>query len=183
MAEWSTLARPYAKAAFDHALEQRAHSADALATWSKQLALAAAVAGTGKMVQVIESPALTVEQQAQTLIDLCGEELSEKVRNFLHVLAGNKRLRLLPEISAQFEQLKANQEKSVNVEVASAFALGGDLADRLAQALRAKLQREVTINTVVDKSLLGGVVVRAGDVVIDGSVRGRLAKLAKAMNS
>lgn len=178
MAEWSTLARPYAKAAFDYAL-----GAGALDAWSQQLALVAAVAGTDKMVQVIESPALTVEQQAQTLVGLCGEELSEKVRNFVRVLADNKRLPLLPEIAAQFEQLKANQEKSVNVEVTSAFALGGDLADRLAQALRAKLQREVTIDSVVDRSLLGGVVVRAGDVVIDGSVRGRLAKLAKAMNS
>lgn len=183
MAEWSTLARPYAKAAFDYALEQRAVEADALAQWSQQLSLAAAVASSDKMTQVIESPAITAAQQAQTLIQLCGDELSEKVRNFLRVLADNKRLLLLPEIYAQFEQLKANQEKSVHVDVTSAFALGGDLADRLAQALRAKLQREVTIDTAVDKSLLGGVVVRAGDVVIDGSVRGRLAKLAKAMNS
>ena len=78
---------------------------------------------------------------------------------------------------------QAQQEKSVNVEVASAFPLPDALADKLAQALRGKLQREVSINTVVDQSLLGGVVVRAGDVVIDGSVRGRLAKLARAMNS
>ena len=178
MAEWSTLARPYAKAAFDYARE----SSD-LAGWSKQLALLAAVAGTDKMVQVIASPELTAEQQAAKLVQLCGDELSDKTRNFVRVLADNKRLRLLPEISALFDQFKANQERSVDVEVASAFDLEGDIADRLAQALRGKLQRDVTIKTVVDKSLLGGVVIRAGDVVIDGSVRGRLAKLAKAMNS
>ena len=116
-------------------------------------------------------------------IELIGDELSAPVGNFVRVLADNKRLPLLAEIAAQFEQLKAQQEKSVNVEVASAFPLPDALADKLAQALRGKLQREVSINTVVDQSLLGGVVVRAGDVVIDGSVRGRLAKLARAMNS
>jgi F-type H+-transporting ATPase subunit delta len=178
MAEWSTLARPYAKAAFDYA-----RSADALAAWSQQLALAAALVGNDKLLQVIESPSVTVARQAQILVELCGDELSDKVRNFLRVVAENKRLKLLPEISAQFEQFKAAQEQSVHVEVASAFALGGELEQQLAQALRGKLQRDVTIATVVDKSLLGGVVVRAGDVVIDGSVRGRLAKLAKAMTS
>lgn len=178
MAEWSTLARPYAKAAFDYARER-----NDLGGWSKQLALLAAIVGTDKMVQVIASPAQTAERQAALLVQLCGDELSDKLRNFVRVLADNKRLPLLPEISALFDQFKANQERSVDVEVATAFELDRDTADRLAQALRGKLQRDVTINTVVDKSLLGGVVVRAGDVVIDGSVRGRLAKLAKAMNS
>lgn len=178
MAEWSTLARPYAKAAFDYARER-----NDLGGWSRQLALLAAVAGNDNVVQVIESPALTAEQQAATLVALCGDELADKTRNFVRVLADNKRLPLLPQISALFDQFKANQERSVDVQVASAFPLDGDVADRLAQALRGKLQRDVTINTVVDRNLLGGVVVRAGDVVIDGSVRGRLAKLAKAMNS
>lgn len=178
MAESSTLARPYAKAAFDYARE---HST--LAEWSRQLAIASAVASTDKMAKVIESPSLTAQSQAQLLIDVIGEELSPPVANFLRVLADNKRLPLLAEISAQFEQLKAQQEKSVNVEVASAFPLPDELADKLAQALRGKLQREVSINTVIDRTLLGGVVVRAGDIVIDGSVRGRLARLARAMNS
>jgi F-type H+-transporting ATPase subunit delta len=178
MAEWITLARPYANAAFNYAAEQ-----NALGDWLRQLTLAAAVAGTDKIKQVIASPSLTSEQQADTLIALCGGELSDKVGNFIRALAANKRLPLLPEIAALFEQLKANRENSVNVEIASAFPLGDALSARLAQALRGKLQREVTINTVVDKSLLGGVLVRSGDIVIDGSVRGRLEKLAKAMNS
>lgn len=178
MAESSTLARPYAKAAFDYARES-----STLAQWSSQLGTAAAVAATEKLARVIGSPSVTAQQQAQLLIDLVGDELSKPVGNFLRVLADNKRLPLLAEIATQFEQLKALQEKSVNVEVASAFPLPDELADKLAQALRGKLQREVSINTVVDRTLLGGVVVRAGDVVIDGSVRGRLAKLARAMNS
>jgi F-type H+-transporting ATPase subunit delta len=117
------------------------------------------------------------------LLEVCGDALSAKVQNFVCVLAENKRVELLPEISTLFEQLKANQERSVDVDVVSAFALDSDLQQRLAQALRSKLQREVTINASVDTSLLGGVLVRAGDVVIDGSVRGRLAKLAQAMTS
>ena len=178
MAELSTLARPYAKAAFEFALAARD-----LAGWSKQLATAAAVAQTPTLVKLLNSPELTAEQRAKALLDVCGDALGTKVRNFVKVLADNKRLTLLPEIVVLFEQLKANQEKSVDVDVVSAFPLDTAATDRLAQALRGKLQREVTINASVDQSLLGGVLVRAGDVVIDGSVRGRLAKLALAMNS
>lgn len=178
MAEWVTLARPYANAAFDYAVEH-----NALGDWQRQLRLAAGVAASDKLRSVIASPSLTSEQQASTLIALCGDELTEKVRNFIRVLATNKRLPLLPDIADLFEQLKRARENNVNVEIASAFPLDNALADRLAQALRGKLQRDVTINTVVDKSLLGGVLVRSGDIVIDGSLRGRLEKLAKAMNS
>lgn len=178
MAEWITLARPYANAAFAYADER-----NALGDWLRQLQLAAGVAGTDKIKQVIASPSLTSEQLADTLIALCGDELSPPVRNFIRALAANKRLPLLPEIADLFAQLKAQRENSVDVEIASAFPLDSALSERLAQALRGKLQREVTITTAVDKSLLGGVLVRSGDIVIDGSVRGRLEKLAKAMNS
>jgi F-type H+-transporting ATPase subunit delta len=178
MAEWITLARPYANAAFNYAAEH-----NALGDWLRALTLATDVAGTDKVKQVIASPSLTAEQQADTLIALGGNELSTVVGNFIRALASNKRLPLLPEITELFAQLKANRENSVDVEIASAFPLSDAVSERLAQALRGKLQREVTISTVVDKSLLGGVLVRSGDVVIDGSVRGRLEKLAKAMNS
>lgn len=178
MAESSTLARPYAKAAFDYA----ASHAD-LAGWSRQLALLAAVSNTERMTAVIESPSLPGTAQADLLIQVCGDELSDAVRNFLRVLAENKRLQLLAEISEQFELYKADREKSVDVEVATAYPLDTTLVERLAAALKGKLQRDVSLNTVIDQSLLGGILVRAGDVVIDGSVRGRLAKLAKAMNS
>lgn len=178
MAELSTLARPYAKAAFEYA-----RAGNDLAGWSQQLATAAAVAATDTMVKVLGSPALTAEQRAQMLIDVCGDALDAKGRNFIKVLADNKRLSLLPEIQALYEELKANQEKSVDVDVVSAFPLDSAMTERLAQALRGKLQRDVTINASVDNALIGGVLVRAGDVVIDGSVRGRLAKLALAMNS
>jgi F-type H+-transporting ATPase subunit delta len=97
-------------------------------------------------------------------------------------LASNKRLPLLPVIYDLFSQYKANQEKSVDVDVVSAFDMSEETKDKLAAVLGKKLEREVKVSTSTDKSLLGGVLIRAGDLVIDGSVRGRLNKLAEAMN-
>ena len=178
MAEISTLARPYAKAAFEYAREK-----NALAQWSEQLATAAAVAADEGMGSVLDNPSLTDAQQAQTLNEVCGDATGGEVKNFVTILSSNKRLSLLPEIYAQFELLKSNLEKSVDVEVVSAFDLGEATAERLADVLGRKLEREVKVSTATDKDLLGGVLIRAGDLVIDGSVRGRLNKLAEAMNS
>jgi F-type H+-transporting ATPase subunit delta len=177
MAELSTLARPYARAAFEYA------SSGDLAIWSQELAVASAVAGTEKMVEVLSSPSLTSDQQAATFIEVCGDELSAKTKNFIKVLAENKRLSLLPQIAALYEEFKANREKSVEVEVSSAFELDAQIQEKLATALSGKLERDVNMSTIIDKTLLGGVVIRAADVVIDGSIRGRLNKLAEAMNS
>ena len=178
MAELSTLARPYAKAAFEYARDN-----GALAEWAGQLATAAAVAAQERVSALLDDPALTDEQQAQALNDVCGDAIGAELKNFVHILADNKRIALLPEILKQFELFKANQEKSVDVEVISAFDLDDATAERLAQVLRGKLEREVKVSTATDQSLLGGVLIRAGDMVIDGSVRGRLNKLAEAMNS
>jgi len=177
MAELSTLARPYAKAAFEYA---RQHSA--LDAWAQQLATAAAVSADDGMEAVLNNPALTDDEQAKTLTDVCGDTLGEPVRNFIAILASNKRITLLPEIYSQFALYKANQEKSVDVEVVSAFDMADDVRDKLAGALGKKLEREVRVTTSTDENLLGGVLIRAGDLVIDGSVRGRLNKLAEAMN-
>ena len=178
MAELSTLARPYAKAAFEYARDK-----GALAQWSEQLATAAAVARAEGMDAVLDNPSLTNEQQANTLNDVCGDATGNEVKNFVTILSSNKRLSLLPEISAQFELLKANLEKSVDVEVVSAFDLDDATVARLAEVLGRKLEREVKVSTTTNADLLGGVLIRAGDLVIDGSVRGRLNKLAEAMNS
>jgi F-type H+-transporting ATPase subunit delta len=178
MAELSTLARPYAKAAFEYARDK-----EALAQWAQQLATAAAVTMDDVLVAVLGNPALTAEQQAQTVTEVCGDALEAEVRNYIAILATNKRIALLPEISSLFYQYKANQEKSIDVEVVSAFDLADATTDKLAQVLGKKLEREVKVSTSTDESLLGGVLIRAGDLVIDGSVRGRLNKLAEAMNS
>lgn len=178
MAELSTLARPYAKAAFEYARE---HSA--LAQWSGELGTVAAVTEADGMDKVLDNPSITDEQQAKTLNDVCGDATGAELKNFVSILASNKRLTLLPEIHDQFELLKSNLEKSVDVEVVSAFDLDEATADKLATVLGKKLERDVRVSTSTDNDLLGGVLIRAGDLVIDGSVRGRLNKLAEAMNS
>ncbi|WP_120997137.1 F0F1 ATP synthase subunit delta [Stutzerimonas urumqiensis] len=178
MAELTTLARPYAKAAFEYA---QAHQQ--LASWSAMLGLAAAVANDDRMQRVLKAPRLTSAEKADTFVEVCGNELDAQARNFIHVLAENERLALLPEISELFELYKAEQERSVDVEVTSAFALSAEQQDKLAKVLSARLSREVRLHAAEDPALIGGVVIRAGDLVIDGSVRGKLAKLAEALKS
>jgi F-type H+-transporting ATPase subunit delta len=99
------------------------------------------------------------------------------------LLSENKRLALLPEVSELFENLKANQEKSVDVEITTAFKISSEVSGKLAKALKKRLERDINLATSIDQSLLGGAVIRAGDTVIDSSVRGKLNKLAESMNS
>ena len=178
MAELTTLARPYAKAAFEYAL-----AAKDLAGWSASLKTAAAVAQHPVMQQVLGLPSYTADQKAQIFVDVCGDQLSAKGQNFIKNLATNKRLALLPHIAVNFELLKAAQEKTIDVEVVSAFTLSADLQEKLANALSKKLSCDVRVQASVDESLIGGALIRAGDTIIDGSLRGRLAKLAEAMNA
>ena len=178
MAELVTLARPYAKAAFEVAMAD-----SGLENWSNMLAVVAAVTENDAVASMLSSPALAAEQVAQSLIEVCDKELDDKGQNFIRLLSENKRLSLLPEISILFEILKADQEKSVDVELTTAFEISVDVSDQLAQALKTRLQREINLSTRVNQSLIGGAVIRAGDTVIDNSVRGKLSKLAELMNS
>lgn len=178
MAELSTTARPYAKAAFEYAL-----AASSLGEWSVMLATAAAVAQQAEVKKFLSSPAMTTEQQAQMFIDVCADTFNAGGKNFIKILAENKRLELLSTISELFEAQKSIQERIVDVELTTAFALDSESEKRLVEVLSKKLAREVNVHTTIDPLLLGGVIVKAGDLVIDGSVRGRLAKLAEALNS
>ncbi len=177
MAELTTLARPYAKAAFEFAV-----SAKALQAWSDALNVAAAVSKQEKVGVLLLSPGLTAEQKAASFIELCGKTLDVGQQNFMSILAENRRLSLLPEVSKLFDLFKANQEKSVDVDIQSAFKISSSLEKKLAKALAKMLEREVSLQTSVDQSLLGGAIIRAGDTVIDGSVRGRLRKLAEIVH-
>lgn len=178
MAELNTVARPYTKAAFGYAVEQ-----GSLDQWANMLSVSAAVVADATVVQVLGTPALTAEQKAATLIALLEDELDQAGKNFISLLADNGRLALLPEIAEQFRKLKAAQEASIEVDLTTAYELADEQQQKLAQALSTKLGREVAVTAQVDKSILGGVIVRTDDLVIDGSVRARLAKLAEAMNS
>ena len=178
MAELSTLARPYAKAAFEFAAD-----AGDLQGWSKSLSTAGAVAEQQAVVKFLSSPNATAAQQAAAVNDICGDALSATGQNFIAILSENRRLQLLPHISHQFEIMKANREKAVDVEVVSAYELDAVQQEKLSDALGEKLKRNINMQVSFDKSLLGGAVIRAGDTVIDGSIRGRLAKLAESLNS
>lgn len=178
MAETSTVARPYAKAAFEFA-----HAQGALEAWSDMLVSAALVADDDAMRgDVLGNPRLSSAAKTDLFIDVCGEALSEEGRNFLRTLGRKNRLAALPAIAEQFELLKAQQEKRMDVTIVSAYPLDAKQEDTLASALAKRLNREISITTQVDSALLGGVILRAGDTVIDGSVRGRLTRLRDALS-
>ncbi|MCK9563531.1 MAG: F0F1 ATP synthase subunit delta [Bacteroidales bacterium] len=178
MAELTTLARPYAKALFE-----TAQAADTLSAWSATLALLTAVVREPAVQSLLDSPERTARQQADTIIDICGDALDDKARNLVGLLAANRRLPLIPLIDEQFDALKALREQTVEVELVSAREISPEQQQALGNALSRKLDRQVNINLSVDQSLLGGILIRAGDTIIDGSIRGRLNKLAEALNS
>ncbi|MEZ5553741.1 MAG: F0F1 ATP synthase subunit delta [Pseudomonadales bacterium] len=176
MAELATLARPYANAVFDMARQ----SGD-LDRWSRTLGFLAAAAAHPQMQSYLEAPGLPEEAKATRLSDVCGDEIQPSAVKFLQVLAHNKRLSLLAEIREQFESLRAQEQQTLDVEVTSAFELSAAESDKLKAALHTRFKREVSMTSKVDASLLGGAVIRAGDTVIDGSVRGKLRKLAESI--
>ena len=180
MAENATIARPYARAAFAHARDGAA-----LGAWSQLLAAAAAVAAAPGVDDLFGNPRVTSEQ----LVDLIAGVASDAgalagadSRNFLRLLADNDRLRFLPEIAVQFEALKEEAENTLEVEVTTAQPLTAEQRTRLADALTQRFKRRVGIVETVDAALVGGAIVRAGDYVVDGSVRGRLARLEQEIS-
>jgi F-type H+-transporting ATPase subunit delta len=177
MAEITTIARPYAKAAFEFALENKA-----LDQWSSMLGFVAAVVRDTQMQTVLQSPVMSDDQKAEIITSVDANKIDAKGKNFIYQLAKNDRLDLLPEISILFDLLKAEQEKVVEVKVTSAFALSAPETEILARSLKTRLGRDVQISSELDKSLIGGLIIRAGDMVIDGSVRGKLAKLGESLN-
>jgi len=177
MAETITVARPYAQAAFNYAAEQQA-----LRAWSDMLALLATVAADPDMVRVIESPQLTETQLADLIIDVCGDRLTDKGANFVRVLADNRRLELLPEIAALFEIQRQQAEGTIKAELVSAYPATDKQQARIIEGLRRRLGKDIELSCSTDAGLLGGAIIRAGDLVIDGSVRGKLQRLGSALS-
>jgi F-type H+-transporting ATPase subunit delta len=178
MADRYTIARPYAKALFEFALGQKK-----LDDWSQVLVRAAIVVRDERIRALLTSPHVTTEQLAQLVIDIVGGRLDEEGRNFLRVLAQNRRLGFLPEIAAIYEKLKAEEENTVDVTVTSAVALDAALQKKFAAALKERLHRDVRLQSQTDPSLLGGAILRADDLVIDGSLRGRLERLGAELKA
>jgi len=177
MAEKVTIARPYAKAAFEHARDH-----NAFAGWSATLEKAGAVVADPRVARLLGNPRVKPAELVGLISDVSGAEaggtLDEKMSNFLETLAQNRRLALLPEIAAGYELLRAEVENVADVHLTSAAALNDAQRERLLAALRKRLKREVRLHCDVDAGLVGGAIVRAGDFVIDGSLKARLERLA-----
>jgi F-type H+-transporting ATPase subunit delta len=172
MAEPSTLARPYAEAVF-----RLADANGKLGEWSDMLANLAAVAADPNVAAAVNDPNLSASKVAGLFIGILGGRLTGEAENMVRVLAENRRLEVLPEITSQFEQLKNDREGTVEAQIVSAFPMQDAQLNELVSRLEARTGKRLKPNVSVDPELIAGVRVEIGDKVIDGSVRGQLAAL------
>jgi F-type H+-transporting ATPase subunit delta len=176
MSSLTTLARPYAKAAFELAQDEQA-----LARWDDMLTLASDIVLEKTMSGLLESPHVSNAEVAKLITDTAGEAFSSRFTDFISVLASNGRLPLLPQINSLYHHLREEAEKRLSVKVVSAVPLDVDQADRLQNALASRFECEIELNNEIDEDVIGGAVVYAGDQVIDGSLRGKLEKLSTSL--
>ena len=176
MSEALTTARPYAQAAFEEA-----QKLGDLKGWSEILLALAETVSYPEVRDAVTNPRVARTQIEKLLEATAGTQIKPQQHNFIRILVENKRALLLPEIVTLFEALKAEAERTVNVEVDSAFELSVAQQDRIAGSLKKRLGREVKLVCKVNKDLLGGAVIRTGDKVIDGSARTRLNEMASAL--
>ena len=178
MQEKTTIARPYAQAVFETASEE-----SKLSEWSEMLGLLDSVVSDAQMQTVLTNPKLDAASLTDFVLGVCGESLNETGSNLVKVLADARRLAIIPEINNLFEQLRAEAEGVIEVTVTSAYELAADQQAAISEAMAKRLGRKVEITSDIDDSLIGGVVIRAGDSVIDASVKGRLKALATQMTN
>ena len=176
MAESGELARPYAVAAFKQAEEE-----GRLGEWAGMLELLATVARDPMVSGLIANPGVDRARLVELFIDVCGDRLSDTGRNFVKVVGHYGRFALLPEVSRRFAEERATREGRNQVQVTSAFELSEAHRATIVAAMEQRLGTKIELDCTVDGSLIGGVVVRAGDLVIDASLRGRLGQLVQAL--
>ena len=177
MSELTTVARPYAKAAFDFSVEK-----GAVEKWQQMLAFAGEVTLNDDMANVLSS-ALAADKLAELFINICDEQLDEHGQNLIKVLAENQRLVALPAISELFDGFKADYEKEIDVQVTAATELNDAQIASLSTSLEKRLARKVKLHCDVDASLVAGMVIKAGDTVIDGSIKSKLSRLSDALQA
>jgi len=182
MSDSKTIARPYAKALFEHALAE-----NKLSDWSEILLLLAEVTASQQVVSFISNPESTEEQQIELLMAVVNKldhkEEKQHVMNLLSLLAHNRRLLILPEIKALYEVHKSEQEKKLAVDVISYSQLSEEQLKHLSASLSKRFDRDVTLNVKIDPTIVGGAVICAGGMVIDGSVQGKLNKLKHSLTA
>lgn len=174
MSQALTLARPYARAAFSVARE-----AGALPAWSAALGFAARVAAEPQAAALLDNPKLT---RADVVALLSPDGAQDAFRNLLGLLFDNRRLALLPEVAGLFDELRFEAERVVRAKVTSAATLADGELETIKAALRKRFGRDVEVETAIDESLIGGALIDAGDIVIDGSIKGKLARLQTALS-
>jgi F-type H+-transporting ATPase subunit delta len=177
MAEAITIARPYAQAAFQYAEASRT-----LPDWADMLELLSAIVVDPEMEALIDNPQLTETQQADLRLAIGGEHRNEKCHNYIRLLAENQRLKLVPEITALFEILRQQAEGTVKASLVTAYPASATQQEEVIAGLKRRLGKEIELECTTDASLLGGAIIRAGDLVIDGSVRGKLERLGNTLS-
>ncbi len=182
MSDFETVARPYSSAIFELAREQ-----NNLQLWSDVLQLGASIAKDQAIQDLAVSPTVLSAQLAELFISIMSAtkdapEINQEVKNLIALLAENERLLALPDILQGYEALKQEAEGTLEVQVTSALELTAKQEKDMAESLKARLGKDVTITTEIDQSLIAGAIIRAGDLVIDGSARGRLNKMTSLLN-
>lgn len=172
----ATLARPYAEAVF-----KRSKETDSSEQWSETLAFLAAVMEDDRLSQAADNPRIEKKDFAELLLDICKGTIAKEGENFVKLLVENNRLTLAASIKELFEQYRAEDEGYVDVDVKTAFPIGDREQQRLVSSLEKTLNKNVHLHMEEDGTLIGGVLIRAGDKVIDGSIRGQLQQLAKKL--
>jgi F-type H+-transporting ATPase subunit delta len=178
MADRTTIARPYARAAFEEARGDKR-----LGPWADALNVASTVVQDPRVLRLLDHPLVTPAQLAKLVIEIAGPDFDQDGQNFVNTLAENRRLGYLPEIAQIFNELKDAEEGIVDVTVTSAAPLDHQQQLTLTEALARKLKRQVRLHCATDPALIGGAVLRAGDLVIDGSLRARLNRIAHELTA
>ncbi len=177
MSENNTVARPYAQAIFELARDR-----NSCIQWSQNLEFLALLVWDPQIRELLDNPRLTERQLSELLLHICAERLDEYGKNFVLLLVKKRRLAVLPEIAELYEDMRRDAEGVVRGELVSAFEVSPEQQQQIAAALKTRLGRDVELECVIDETLIGGAVVRVGDLVIDGSAQGRLNRLANVLS-
>ena len=180
MSELTTIARPYAKAVFDFAIEQRSIDKSTVKKWEDMLGFLAEVVENDTMKDFLTS-SFSAEKLADTVISICGEQVDQYGQNLIRLMAENKRLTVLPIVFKEFQHYVEEYNAIAEVQVTSAQPLSIAQQEKVAAAMEKKLARKIKLNCNIDTSLIAGVIIRTDDFVIDGSSRGQLNRLANEL--
>ncbi len=172
----SKIARPYAMAAFQQADEE-----GRIAEWAEMLDLLVMVVSDPVTTGLMSNPRVSTQQLAELVLDVCGDALSQTGQNFVRILCENRRLNVMQDIAQAYHVARARQEKRSDVLVTSAFELSPAQQSDITVAMTRRLGTRVDLRVEIDPSLIGGVIIRAGDTVVDASLRGRLVQLAQSV--